>query len=373
VKSTKAVAVSKFESQIAKTGFVLENNVAQTLKKSGWTVISNRYYLDDTGEETVREIDLIAYKVRQLPDFRVYTSLIISCKKSEKDAWALLSRPIDLTDPNADWWPVHLWSNNKPVGYEFATPDMSRRYHDAMAAAGVANALALPSVEVFAYQEMDKHSGTPHNQKNIFQAITSLIKAQSYELQSLPQRRKDPAVYQFNLLSVVDADLVRLHFDGGTIKADSITDEHYITRYIVSKRTTVARVRFIRADHLQACLKDYANLHTANCDWIGARHEDFFRESVKEPRVQVFLPEFRSKVCWYLRHKAKGKLNQFEDADLSLQWLPEKNALAIAVLVGDDTIDGWNSDTYVRGHVASVLAKLYRYKGAFHFSSDIPF
>ena len=40
----------KLEQQIRKTGFVLENRVAQTLKKEGWSIMSNKYYEDDLGK-----------------------------------------------------------------------------------------------------------------------------------------------------------------------------------------------------------------------------------------------------------------------------------------------------------------------------------
>ena len=88
----------KFAAEICKTGFVLENQIAQTLKAAGWTVISNKYYVDDF-EESVREIDLIAYKVSKVKHLDVYTALIISCKKSESNAWALLAPAATQTPP----------------------------------------------------------------------------------------------------------------------------------------------------------------------------------------------------------------------------------------------------------------------------------
>ena len=83
-----------FETEIRKTGFVLENQIALILKSAGWTVISNKYYIDDS-EESVREIDLIAYKAKRIQHFDVYTTLIISCKKSGDNAWALLARELN--------------------------------------------------------------------------------------------------------------------------------------------------------------------------------------------------------------------------------------------------------------------------------------
>lgn len=57
--------LSKFESQIRKTGFDFENRVAQQLKGARWNFISNKYYVDDLSD-TVREIDFVAYQVSKV-------------------------------------------------------------------------------------------------------------------------------------------------------------------------------------------------------------------------------------------------------------------------------------------------------------------
>jgi hypothetical protein len=123
----------KFSEKIQTTGFVLENAIAQQLKAARWTVISNRYYVDDA-EESVREIDLVAYQVRRVQHFDVYTALLISCKKSETNAWALLCREIDLKDPNSNWHPLHAWSNDKAVAFQLDKPDYARAYHASISA-----------------------------------------------------------------------------------------------------------------------------------------------------------------------------------------------------------------------------------------------
>ena len=56
--------LSVFETEIRKTGFVLESRITRILQKASWSVISNKYYVDDASE-TVREIDLVAYKVNK--------------------------------------------------------------------------------------------------------------------------------------------------------------------------------------------------------------------------------------------------------------------------------------------------------------------
>ena len=52
-----------FEKNIEKTGYVLEFNVSSLLQKHGWSVINNKYYIDDV-QPAVREIDIVGYKAK---------------------------------------------------------------------------------------------------------------------------------------------------------------------------------------------------------------------------------------------------------------------------------------------------------------------
>ncbi|AJI48233.1 hypothetical protein IB633_07680 [Francisella philomiragia] len=72
--------IEKIKNGIKKTGFKLEFDISQLLLKNRWNVINNKYYVDDL-QESVREIDLVAYKATDVKDFYTYTVLIISCKK----------------------------------------------------------------------------------------------------------------------------------------------------------------------------------------------------------------------------------------------------------------------------------------------------
>lgn len=368
--------LGKFETQITKTGFVLEDRIAQQLKAAGWTVISNRYYVDDH-EESVREIDLVAYRVTKVQHFNVYTSLLISCKKSESNAWAFLSRDIDVKDPNADWWPLHVWTNDRALQFEFGSAEIGRRYHEDLEALGVTEALRLPDVEVFAFQEMDRNTGAPQNDKPIFSAITSLMKAQSYEQTALPLRRKDPAIYLFHLLSVVDTDLVRLRFSGASIEATSIDSEHYIARYIVRKKETFSRIRFVKANHFGQCLDDYGRLHAANCKWVGEQCESFYRDVLSDAkRVAVFIDDFRRRVVWFLQWRIERQLNATLDLkNVSLEWRSAKDMPSITGPFSDPVGKFLNTDEKSLSHVASALKTLYRYSGRFNFDEedDIPF
>ena len=360
--------------EIRKTGFVLENRIAQELKAADWTVISNKYYVDDS-EETVREIDLVAYRVSKVQHFEVYTTLIISCKKSDANAWALLARDINLKDPNSDWWPLHAWSNDKALGFQLSEASKARRYHEQVASLGVREALGVPTVEVFAFQEMDKASGKPQNDKPIFSAVTSLMKAQAYELSALPARKKTPSVYQFNLLSVVDTDLVRLMFKGSSIDCTPLETEHYLARYIVRKRETFSRIRFIKASAFSLALRDYGRLHQANCKWFGTECDAFYSDIVKDgKRTSVLAEEFKDKIRWPLSWRLDRQFHRAIDfGNPSIDWSESSNDLSIGVTFPSDVMAFLNSDPQVKKQVAKALKAIYRYEGDFHFDEDIPF
>ncbi|MBT3066115.1 hypothetical protein [Rhodoferax sp. U11-2br] len=363
-----------YAAEIRKTGFVLENDVAQTLRASGWTVISNKFYVDDS-EESVREIDLVAYRVSKVQHFDVYTVLIVSCKKSEANAWALLARDINLKDPNSDWWPLHAWSNDKALAFQLAASGRAKAYHDAAKGHGVVDALSQPDVEVFAFQEMDKGTGKPQNDKPIFGAITSLMKAQAYELSALPGRKKAPAVYQFNLLSVVDTDLIRLKFSKTDIKQTEVDTEHYLARYIIRKREVFARIRFVRAGVFSTVLEDYVRLHLANCKWFATECDAFYSGVIQDwNRSDTLLDDFFRKIRFAVEWRLEGHFErEFDLSKPALYWDKTTNAPRIGFELPDDVIDFMTEDSAIKKYFADALKSVFRYDGPFSVSFDIPF
>lgn len=365
----------KLEEQIRKTGFVLENEVAQTLKSAGWTVISNKYYVDDF-EETVREIDLVAYQVSKVQHFSVYTVLVLSCKKSESNAWALLAREANLRDPNSDWWPLHAWSNDKALTFQLSVPGAARQYHDNAITLGVADALAEPAVEVFAFQEMDRTSGAPQNDRPIFSSVTSLMKAQAYELGALPLRKKAPSVYQFNLLSVVDADLARLMFKGSTIECTAVDSEHYLARYIVKKKETFSRIRFIRSTALTRALPDYVRLHAANVKIFDEACNQFYDGIVKDyDRWRILRDDFENKVSVHLELSLERAFKKtVKKPRYWFHWDETNSRLEIQLDLDSELVQFLNTDAQLKRRVANALMSIYRYTGQFEFAVDeVPF
>lgn len=369
--------LSVFENQISKTGFVLEHEVSLLLRKAGWSVISNKYYIDDT-EDTVREIDLVAYKVSPIQQFMVYTVLIISCKKSEANTWAFLARDLDRRDPNRVWSPLHVWSNDKALVHEIATPAFASDYHDAALKRGGLAALAHPAMDVFAFQEMNCQSGAPQNDKAIFSSITSLMKAQSYELSAAPRRKKDVCLYQFNLATVVDADLVRIVLGASPPQAEEIKSETYIASYIIKKKEEFSRIRFISASVFEKTVQEYGQLHRFNCEVFSDVCDRFYKDIVTDwKRVDVLIVEFRKLVSFelYWRNYERFKASSNPFGNISLKWKADPRKLSIQVSLKKEHLNFLNEEKDANSVVAEALKNVYRYAGPFVFEEfeDIPF
>jgi hypothetical protein len=366
----------KFKDGIKKTGFFLEYRIGEVLRQQGWSVISNRYYVDDQSE-TVREIDLVAYRTRVVQDFTVYTVLLVSCKKTEKNIWAMLARDINPNDPNMDLRPVHLWTNKPVIHYMITQSSWREAYFKHAAAQGVTTALAIPDVEVYAFQEMNKISGAVQNDKPIFSSVTSLMKAQAYELSCLPSRRKDEAVYQFNLLSVVDADLVRMHLKSNDeVEASEVDSENYIADYIINKERTAARIHFVRASAFTEVLQDYLALHDVNCRFFSRLCSQFYADVLKDRRkIAIFKDQFWKRLQWPLSFAINRQTSEREDFEpVYLSWCEKDELLKIEVNLQEETIASLNQNAYLLRATTKLLRELYRYEGRFQFAVyDIPF
>lgn len=162
---TKAMA--DYITGIKKTGFILENSIIEQLKTFDWTIINNRFYEDDLSD-TVREMDILAYKTSTVDEIEVYTVLLISCKKNEENAWILLSRNIDLEDINSNWWPLHIWSNDIGIQEYLKNKDSGKSYYNFTSKEKGITVMDDPKFDVFAFQELSKKNGNPQNDKNIF-------------------------------------------------------------------------------------------------------------------------------------------------------------------------------------------------------------
>jgi hypothetical protein len=376
-------SLQEFVIGIQKTGYPLEAKTVQILQRRGWTVISNKYYVDND-EEKPREVDVIAYKADTAhADFDLYTALIISCKKSENSSWAFLTRESNLKDPNADWQPVHFFVQHP--GLEFMFKDRKKwavRYHEAARDFGVSQVLNVPEVEVFALQEMqnpgnkNKISGAPNGDSQMFNSVMSLMKAQFYEMAVRRDiSRIKPVVYQFNLLSLADARFVRLHFSEDSIVPSDVQLEHYIARYIFNKAEIFSRIVFTRSDVFEHLLEDYNKLHNANREILSAQVAEFYKDIVTDPdRMNVLKEAFSKGVERRIRAASYGA---YQPAPLKIEisflyWNKSESILQIDSGATEEELVFLNGDK-IRAVTSSLLKSIYHYDGKFEFTNDIPF
>jgi hypothetical protein len=367
--------IDEIEKGIEKTGFRLEFNVSKILEKNGWIVINNKYYVDDQ-QETVREIDIVAYKASLVRGVHIYTALILSCKKNEKNAWALLSKEPDHNDPNIEWTPVHAWSNDRVLSFMLEEHDWKDTYLLSLKKSKSKIVCSKLERHIFGFQEMNKESGLPQNDKNIFNSITSAMKAQAYEKNALPLRKKNPCLFQFNLLSVAQTDLVRLDFKEISSIGTSVEDEVYVASYIVDKQQTYARVHFVQSEAFSAIIKQYNLLHKANKVAFAALYEKFCDEiKTDHKKANLFRKDVAEDIWWSVH----CKLKHLPDLQTLLQngwieWDKKEETLEFQLDIDSDDVELINSQKSLRRELSMSLKEHYSYEGTSNFAiSDIPF
>jgi hypothetical protein len=371
------VNLTAIADNIKACGFLLEHEVTEKLRSNRWSVINNKYYVDDV-QESAREIDLIAYKVNFVENISVYTTLIVSCKKSDSNLWALLFRDYEKDDPNINWFPIKVWSNDKVLKYMTSNQGWQSSFIGVAKDHGLYEELFEPTGHLFAFQEMDKVRHTVQNDKNIFNAVSSLMKAESYEMNRLEGRKKNVALYNFNLLSIVDSELVKIHFKGKEITPSIIKEAKSIFNYIVSRQETASRVHFCTFDSLDKYLTYYNQLHNLNCSFfdrlLKSYYEDVFTD---EKHSQLLRNDFEKRVLPFINAICREKPG-IEKTFLSINFrkLTGTGPLEIELLGDVNKIEYVNNHSYARDIIKNGLKNIYRYSGEFVLVEDdveIPF
>ncbi len=371
--------LQKYVDGIRLTGFPLENKTVEILQNAGWSIISNKYYVD-SDKSIPREIDIVAYRAGVSNDLEIITVLIVSCKKSEHSVWSFLARPASKNDQNSVSDPVHFWSNSKALKYCLKQTNWRSVYYARVQELGVNEVLTFPEYQIFALQEMSRggHSqpkeGKPLGDSAMFDSITSLMKAQFHEL-SLREKvtRPKPRIYQFNLVSLADTDFLRLDFAGDSINAKKVDSAHYIGSYIFDRNDTFARVHFVRSEAFPKILEDYGRLHNANKKIAMEQIDVFYKDIIHDhKRKSVLTEDFREKIgtaLWF------NLLEDFDDKiDFSKSFvtsLGEDKKVVIYTPGPDAAVEYMNNDVAVKKEISTVLQEVYRYNGEFTCSNDI--
>lgn len=375
IPHTTPVDPEKVREAIRSTGFNLEFQVSEQFRKAGWGVINNKYYVDDT-QGSVREIDLVAYKVEKVGQVSVYTTLIVSCKKSEERVWALLSKELRRNDPNIDWHPQHVWSNEPKLNYMLTKTNWVPAYIDACKRLAVYDELISPDRHIFAFQEVSKGAYACQNDTSIFGSISSLMKAQGYEIGALRVRKPSdrPSVYLFGLISVVDTEIIRIDYSpDGSTRAKPIDDDRYIGSYIINQKEMTARIHFVTAKAFAKILPKYNELHECNAATVADLLEKFYVGLLEDDERAALVDEgFHDEVFLVLNRSISKVTNKWNSGKYKARKGLHAPCVEVYGASGSD-VEILNASEEAKRIVSKALELHYQYQGPWKFDEEIPF
>lgn len=269
---------------------------------------------------------------------------------------------------------MHVWTNDKAIKFQIDQSGFNSDYYNN--AKIQTNVLKQPEFDVFAFQEMKKSCGSCQNDKNIFNSITTLMKSQSYEMLSLESRKKNCAVYQFNLISIVDSEIIRLKFEDDQIIQNEIDEEVYISRYIIRHKEEFSRIHFAKAKSIENIIKEYDELHKYNLVAFERTRKEFYVDILKDQsKMKLLLDDFRKEIKRPINRSLKFKSEFTKMIDsIWLRWNEKKSILDIEFEIPEEQIQKMNVDENLKKRVTEILNALYRFTGKFEFSSsELPF
>lgn len=387
------VEKEKLSEDVQSTGFPFEQYVSVLLKKHGWVIIPNRYYIDDV-KGIEREIDILAYKyyVDEEEQITFYTSLIISCKKSKQYKWCFFTRDADKEDVNVNYFPFHYFTNDERLKYEMEShlSTIEEAYKKDKSVQGI---YSFPKT-IISYQEYyAKHQPEkcpfPKNE-DIYNSIVSTIKALESEKGQINSRLKNKKnkkfrvrFYSFHLLSLFDGEMVECSFDDDcNTSIDVVNEMKYLNRHIVNKQENFYFTHFITKDYVEKCLSSYDNLSALNQKIIPAMISSFYKDifNVNE-KVRIFWDDFVSETQWaisytlqkYYNTPISTKIVEFGYENNILNLDIDTSTVDVPNVKESDIYKCLNNNEKLKHHLQSQLLKYYRYSGEFKFDICLPF
>lgn len=365
-----------------KTGFILEHDVATIFEAHDWTIIHNRYYLDDV-QAMQREIDLLVYKVDEVDGILVYTSLIVSCKKSENKDWIFLTRNTAGTKSNLDTSPFIYWSNSEELNYQLKDKRFIELPYCDKDILDHLNSFFDYSKTVFAFREYENNlqkTNKVANDTGIYESIITLIKSQGYELESLPVRRKNNiCYYNLNLLTIADVKrFIEVECKGEDLIESEIEQINYVNRFLVNRREHNSRITFTKFSVLESVISDFDLLHKANCKIVEVAIDKFYKTEIIRDytALKIILSkhsdELSNSIRWEIFQEYPVKNEEL--ADPFFDFKIKSNIWEIGLEASKDLIDFLNQHEKVRGITKSWLENHLRSSASFKFIVfDLPF
>jgi len=201
------------------------------------------------------------------------------------------------------------------------------------------------------------------------------MKAQAYEIGSLPNRKKSHAIYQFNLVTVAETQLLRMVLNDDEISCETINSDHYIGRYIINRKDYFSRIRFIESNNFENCIEDYNKLHKANQDWFKEQEISFYSDILTDAkRSNVLLPEFKKSLGYLFKyHYNRETDKELNNDNISVGYSDEKKMAYVYLDFDFSDLEKINNSTKMKEIAKKALASVYRYTGPFEFDFEIMF
>ena len=262
--------------RIKKSGYPLEIELSNLLDIERYVVFNTRYYFDED-EKQGRDIDIYAMPLESHPleeklaPFNVRTELVIECKKSDTHAWIFYTRP------------------SIPVSYVYmsgqyitSVPELSRFSSESFHWQLKQRVLFTPHSRferiAVAYEEIKKAKAGKggSSRKEIFEAVSQLVKFTCYELHQIHRRISQIARSDLEHIIVLfpvvvfDGDMFEVRFDSGEPRPEKKNHILLATQYRCPYRQEV--VRFA----------------------VDIVHRSYFREFLQTARICFF--EIRERI-----------------------------------------------------------------------------
>lgn len=366
--------IQKLHNSIKTTGFTLEYEINQLLEQHHWNVISNRYYEDDI-TNTPREIDLIAYKAKQIDDILYYYTLVISCKKTSEDCWVVYTKKYNQNELNTVNYPLLYWSNDKVLNKKLSDDSIKTKFSEK-----IENTSSLQKVysicrNAFAFQQFDLSKAKKNNDKDIYNSITSIIKAAEYEKKHISKRKTEKCIYFFELVSILDGKLFEAIFEDDIIDIKETKSAKYQHRFIISGTDSFYRIEFTTKDNFSELLDIYDDSKNEIWNFLDTEYHLFYSNDIYQQSdyLRLYLSEMSAQINTYIKYVTQDLVKE-EVVITDILYSKDAKQLEICISCYDDeVIEKINNDDFVRRMTERQLKLYYRYTNTFVFTNNIPF
>ena len=371
--------VEQIKTAIQKTGFIFELEVSKKLEKNGWSVINNRYYIDEISK-IQREMDILAYKTYKYEGIRFFFTLLISCKKSEKRDWVFITRDLEKSDPNLDYYPQIMWGNSKILELtEFENKLCSAIIGKCDLDKYFSSYFTIDERN-YAFQEIDLCSDKPQNDKDIFSSIDSLIKSAHFEYKYLEKRKRENTFYHINLINIFHGNMYKANASNDELKIEEIKCQNYINRFIIGDEDKFYRIRFCNYNDFLENITVYDKIFGYEIEVFTKNIDEFKLKFIENSKYRHGFDKdlydyIQFRLIFIITAKAYIKTNIER---LSIEPSEDKKSIILVIESSEEIVKELNKNENLLNDIKRYLSVNCKYNGEVEFSEpiysdDIPF